>query len=136
MISIFGWLNRHRAKAAARRQRHTTAWAQDPDADGLRPFQHIARERLDSLLARFGAPAQWSTVRSTPTSPAALRVTAAQLALTAWLYDDTLSFTIGKKGDYLEHWDYESPAALTDEFLIRVEAGIRNAPAPSARSDA
>ena len=46
------------------------------------------------------------------------------LSLSVSIYDDTFGFTVGKRNDYLEWWDYPDPAAMIGEFIARLRAQL------------
>ena len=91
----------------------------------MKPFQLAARERVDRMLAAHGAPMQWSVEQLGQESGPSLVGRAPSVFLDVAIHDDTFGFTVRDKGDYLEWWDYETPAAMIDEFVSRVQAKIQ-----------
>jgi len=119
---LFGWLRDRRRQ----REQHAAAWAQEAGPDGLKPFQLAARERVDRILTTLGAPIQWSIEQLGQESGPSLIGRAPSIFLVVEIDDDTFSFTVRDKGDYLEWWDYLTPAAMIDEFVSRVRANTRS----------
>jgi len=128
MNLLSGWW-RHFAdawrRARARSAEHDRTWsaARQADRHGLCEFQRIAQHQVDTLLGGRGVVLTWN---ATPADPPymSLHGTSIAPALQVWLHDDTTSYTLGGRGDYFEHWDYNSPDALLQRFLRALDQAL------------
>ena len=124
MTALFQWFNEWRRERTRRDADHRAAWAQEPDTDGVKPFQRAAQAQVDALLRRGEIATDWLLARE---GGVALVGRAPARALEIWLYDDTFSFTVGKRGDYLEWWDYPTPDAMITAIAERIESALGHA---------
>ena len=46
------------------------------------------------------------------------------MSLSVSIYDDTFGFSVGKRNDSLEWWDYTDPAAMIGEFIARLRTQL------------
>jgi hypothetical protein len=126
MTPLLGLLDRFHSWRAAAKERdrlHAAAWARAMlvTSDGLSEFQHAARDQVGALLAARGISVAWSAASYGLRGPVrVIEGRAPDHDLELWLHDDTVSYTVGKKGDYYEYWDYLSPDALIEKLVSEV----------------
>ena len=132
MAEVLGWwrrFNAWRAAVTARKHLHAAAWgsAMVPTEGSISPFQRSAQQELDAMLASRGLPVVWNIASYDKDRAHALEGVVPGMALRLWLYDDTLSYRLADRGNYYEHWDYDSPAAMINAFLAEVAGALDRA---------
>ena len=123
MSPVFGWL-RNREQRRLKREAHAAAWAQQQRPDGFKPFQVTAKDQVEGVVAGLGQQLTWSVEPATRKMGPSFVGQVPSLSLSVSIYDDTFGFTVGKRNDYLEWWDYPDPAAMIGEFIARLRAQL------------